>query len=381
MVTKRNATKFRRAFRLAPIAASLATLAMVAACARTNGKAKISTETQAKVAKAASKLVSDYDMYAPENMQLAARFGGASIVLIHRLATSVDAKVKIVFADQKDKKQDDLIFMARLPLGKDFDSNSSIQFLKDPATGADDQHFVIKGFCANADCLAIDILILEQGEDHTVAAATTATLPAPNAPAADGSKGKINMAGVVTGDTAPAPTDAPAVPAPAAPVVPPPAAAQAEASTAPPVVTPKKLITIAKDVLIFSITDHGVKSESANDKATRRNVMDLIGSGTVAPAPSTTGPIVSYEVAYQAKYGEPAPAETAVDSTVPTPEDAAKADAAKADAAKADAAKADAAKADAAKADAAKADAAKADAAKADAAKADAAKADAAALQ
>ncbi len=307
MVMKRKTSKFLpKAFRFAPFAAGLAAMAMVAACARANDKAAITPEVKAKVdnkfVAAALKAVSGYNAFTPENMSLAQRISGASVIIDKESndGTSVDVKLKIVF----NGDHSDLILVGQLLMAEDANTEAK---LVDEKTGLENEQFQVSARCASSKCQEITAEIHEMGDKS--ASTKVVVTPQVNTSAGDGSLGQLNLSAVskmATGVTAVGSDTASAALAPA------PVGAGAPAAQP----APKVLDILAKDVLIFKSTT--AKTPVGTDKklvVTSATITDLtmymIFCGPTK-ASEKSGPLTSYEDAYLAKYGQAATPDTTV---------------------------------------------------------------------
>jgi hypothetical protein len=271
----KSKSKMRRAFRLAPVAASLAALALVAACARTNGKAPITAETKAKIVDKIKSTIPDYDASAPANIALAARVMGASVVINNQSDTAVDATVKIVMTDKPEQ-----IARGTIQLNNPGGAFFRLQSID----GSTDQTLIIQARCESTQCSAISAeLILQVEQSNTSAAVATTTIPTAQVPAGD--LGQADLPEGVTVAKAPPAADAS------------PSAAPAEAA-------PKTMTIVAKDLMVFTIQEVPSKPLPTADDS--KNVTKAVPVKTMkvefmGPSPAGTN-LMSFEDAYMKRW-------------------------------------------------------------------------------
>ena len=283
MITK-SKSKVYRAVRLAPVVASLAALAMVAACARTNGnKTQISPQTQEKIANKVVSAVDDYNAMLPDNMAFAKIFQGATIKINERNDQGVSADIQLLLADRQP------ITLHGAIIGKE--SSGKFMDLKQMEVPSQDS-ISATATCGDAEC-------------RTVVAKISLLHPETPAPAdvvAEDAKAKLAQgataaAAAVDAATPPAATN---VPVPAAtgsdtsvPEVKDPAAVPAPAPVVAPAAVPVKMVVVGMNVLVFEAIDKAPANETAAQKIERLSVLKLVRSGTVE-AGQASGPTKSY---------------------------------------------------------------------------------------
>jgi hypothetical protein len=309
MVIKSKKSVVRKAARLAPMFASLTALAMVAACARTNGnKTAISPEKQEKAATVISaRLFKDYDQNQPLNLEFASHFKGASVVINGRDKNNVQATIKMMFDDH-----DPVIVTKLLPLGK----SENAVVLMDNVDKTAKTDITVQAGCGSVECAVISAkMTLKKEIDDTMAAPVAA--PAPDAaPAAApapvvSDDAHAGAALKVASASVPAVSDVATLPVSATPET--------------PAVPAKKVIT-AENVLGFVITDGAAATGETEAQTTARlSKMILKISGRTAAG---DGAVASYEDAYKAVKGEAPPADAPVTVLTDAPAPAAGAPAA-----------------------------------------------------
>ncbi len=285
-------TRVRKAVRLAPIFASLTALAMVAACARTNGKAQISQEKREKAAMVvSSKLFPDYNEAAPANVDFAGHFLGASIIVHGRDDKNVHATIKILL----DNRKEPVIVRDLIPIAE---GKTHVMPNANTADKSDD--IKVEAGCGTTDCKVISARLSLMG------VAEPAVKP-------EGAEGSATIAAkvAVSVPTSSAQAVATTAPAPSSPEGGAPAAdAAPQVEAAPAAETPKVLVAKAANVISFTIeTAAESKEETLLQKSMRLSKMSLITSGTTAKGP---GSLDSFEVAYQKATGQAAPADEEV---------------------------------------------------------------------
>jgi len=330
-VVMKAKSKVRRTARLAPVMASLAALAMVAACARTNNsKTQISPQTADQIAeKIAASGFAAYNQAAPENMEFAKSFQGASIVIEDRTDDQVKAKIRILIANKKP-----ITVEGVLAITGDSAKATTVDFAQ--VDGTDDQTISVKAKCLGSDCKGVGAEVFLMQED-------TATTPAADTAKADASKAdptanlkisaKVSKAATPAKATAATPAPAPDATGTAAVVPPASSEAPADDKGAPtpsdlpeiaPTLTPtqapvKKMKPVAENLLIFQITQLVASpGETAEAKVKRYSTMGLLKSGEISA--DQAGSKDSFEVAFKKAYPDSqVPGQDQAAAATPTP--------------------------------------------------------------
>lgn len=287
-------SKVRKAVRLAPVLASLSALAMVAACARTNGKTPISPERREKAATVTSaSLFKDYNQNDEANLKFAEHFAGASIIVHGRDTEKVQATIKLMFDNH-----DPVIVRGMIPFGKE---NHAVDMPNADQNAKSD--ITVQAGCGGSDCQIVSAQItLKQEVDEATAQELS------------GAKGQAELSAMAKAADVTVTSTATAD------------SASADAAGAESTAEVKKVTVVQRNVIAFTIMSAASKEETLVQKNERLSKMGLILSGRTAKGP---GSLKSFEDAFRAVTGEDAPADEQVEVLTASPvkaEDAAKDD-------------------------------------------------------